>query len=72
MTTQLRLAIANGGLDVALQPIIDLETGALHAYEVLVRWRHEGREIDPSEFVTRHRARSRRGARSMGVEDRAG
>ncbi|MEZ5255473.1 MAG: EAL domain-containing protein [Ilumatobacteraceae bacterium] len=53
MTTQLRLAIANGGLDVALQPIIDLETGALHAYEVLVRWRHEGREIDPSEFVTR-------------------
>ena len=53
MTTELHLAIANGGLDVALQPICDLDTGATHALEVLVRWRHEGREIDPSEFVTR-------------------
>jgi diguanylate cyclase (GGDEF)-like protein len=53
MTTELHRAIANGSLQVALQPICDLTTDELHAFEALVRWRHEGREIDPSEFVTR-------------------
>ena len=53
MTTELHRAIANGGLTVALQPIADLTTGEVHAMEVLVRWVHEGREIDPSEFVMR-------------------
>lgn len=53
MTTELHRAIANGGLTVALQPIADLATGEVHAMEVLVRWEHDGREIDPSEFVMR-------------------
>ncbi len=53
MTTELHRAIAHGGLTVALQPIVDLETNEVHAMEVLVRWVHEGREIDPSEFVMR-------------------
>ena len=53
MTTELHRAIANGGLTVALQPIADLTTGEVYAMEVLVRWVHEGREIDPSEFVIR-------------------
>ena len=53
MTTELHRAIANGGLTVALQPIADLATREVHAMEVLVRWVHEGRAIDPSEFVMR-------------------
>ena len=53
MTTELHRAITHGGLTVALQPISDLVTGDVHAMEVLVRWVHEGRQIDPSEFVMR-------------------
>jgi diguanylate cyclase (GGDEF)-like protein len=53
MTTELRRAIRSGGLTMALQPIVDLETGDTRGWEALVRWVHEGREIDPSEFVTR-------------------
>ncbi|MGD9702926.1 MAG: putative bifunctional diguanylate cyclase/phosphodiesterase [Acidimicrobiia bacterium] len=53
MTTELRRAIANGSLTMALQPIIDLETRATRGWEALVRWVHEGREVDPAEFVTR-------------------
>jgi diguanylate cyclase (GGDEF)-like protein len=53
MTTELRRAIAHGGLTTAAQPIVDLFTGEVYAYEVLVRWSHGGKEIDPSEFVMR-------------------
>jgi diguanylate cyclase (GGDEF)-like protein len=53
MTTELRRAIATGGLTMVLQPIIDLETRATRGWEALVRWVHEGREIDPAMFVTR-------------------
>lgn len=53
MTTELRRAISIGGLTMVLQPIVDLETGGTRAWEALVRWVYEGREIDPSEFVTR-------------------
>jgi diguanylate cyclase (GGDEF)-like protein len=53
MTTELRRAIANGGLSMALQPIVDMETGETRAWEALVRWAHEGKEIDPAEFVVR-------------------
>jgi len=53
MTTELRRAISSGGLTMVLQPIIDLETGQARAWEALARWVHDGREIDPSEFVLR-------------------
>ncbi len=53
LSTELHRAIANGGLTIALQPIADLRTGEVHAMEALVRWNHEGREIDPSMFVMR-------------------
>ncbi len=53
MSTELHRAIITGGLTVAVQPIADLTSGVAHAMEVLVRWNHDGRQIDPSMFVMR-------------------
>lgn len=52
METALRRAIENDRLRLAYQPICDLATGQIVAFEALARWTHEdGREIPPTQFI---------------------
>ena len=44
-------AIAQRRVRAVLQPVIELSTGAVSAFEVLARWEHDGREVPPQEFV---------------------
>ena len=49
IASDLRDAIAADAVDVAVQPIVDLRTGALHSVEVLTRWRHpQLGDVDPA------------------------
>lgn len=50
--TELRRAVETGGLRLAMQPIIDLETGEIPGFEALARWNHRTRgPIAPTEFI---------------------
>ena len=40
LASDLRDALADGVVDVAVQPLLDLRTGAVHSVEVLARWAH--------------------------------
>ena len=51
LAAALAKAVAGGQLRVEYQPIVDLQTGAVHALEALARWRHAGVEIPPSVFI---------------------
>jgi Amt family ammonium transporter len=47
----LRQAVADGGIDVAYQPIVDAE-GAVRGLEALARWHHPTRgDIPPDQFI---------------------
>jgi diguanylate cyclase (GGDEF)-like protein/PAS domain S-box-containing protein len=49
---ELRQAIASGAFELAYQPIVDLTTARVVAFEALVRWRHPERGvIMPSDFI---------------------
>ncbi|MCB2060505.1 MAG: EAL domain-containing protein [Novosphingobium sp.] len=49
---ELRLALQRDELSIFFQPIIDLETGRVRAFEALVRWFHpEKGELRPDEFI---------------------
>ncbi len=49
---ELRLALQRDELSIFFQPIIDLETGRIRAFEALVRWFHpEKGELRPDEFI---------------------
>ncbi|HVM53160.1 MAG TPA: bifunctional diguanylate cyclase/phosphodiesterase [Acidimicrobiales bacterium] len=50
--TDLRVAIQDGSLTVAYQPIVDLETGSVVGVEALARWTHPTRgAVAPTEFI---------------------
>ncbi|HWU03968.1 MAG TPA: EAL domain-containing protein [Novosphingobium sp.] len=50
--TELRLALQRDELSVFFQPLIDLQTGKIRAFEALVRWFHpEKGELRPDEFI---------------------
>lgn len=50
--SELRTAIREGELVVHYQPVVDLETRAIVAYEALVRWQHPQRGLLlPDEFI---------------------
>jgi diguanylate cyclase (GGDEF)-like protein len=52
LTRDLRLAIEAGDLEVAYQPLVDLEKRTVVGYEALVRWYHpELGMIPPSEVI---------------------
>ena len=49
---ELRGAVADGQLELHMQPIVELAGGGLHGFEALVRWRHPERGlIPPAEFI---------------------
>ncbi len=49
---ELRQAILRNELSIFFQPIIDLNTGRIRAFEALVRWFHpEKGELRPDEFI---------------------
>ncbi len=49
---ELRLALQRDELSIFFQPIVDLETGRIRAFEALVRWFHpEKGELHPDEFI---------------------
>ncbi len=49
---ELRLALQRDELSIFFQPIVDLETGRIRAFEALVRWFHpEKGELRPDEFI---------------------
>ncbi len=50
--TDLRQALAEGGLTIAYQPIVSLSTGMVVSVEALARWNHPRRGmIPPDEFI---------------------
>jgi diguanylate cyclase (GGDEF)-like protein len=50
--TELRAAIQRDELSIFFQPIVDLESGRIRAFEALVRWFHpEKGELRPDEFI---------------------
>lgn len=52
VTSDLRVALAEGQLAVHYQPIVDLRTGKVRKAEALTRWTHPARgEIDPADFI---------------------
>ncbi|MFI0432675.1 MAG: putative bifunctional diguanylate cyclase/phosphodiesterase [Candidatus Nanopelagicales bacterium] len=52
LTGELRRAVELGQLDVAYQPIVSLDTGAIAGVEALARWHHPTRgSIPPDTFI---------------------
>lgn len=51
MESDMRHAVASDELIVNYQPIVSLETRQLVAFEALVRWRHNGETISPTDFI---------------------
>lgn len=52
LETELRSAIEDEQLQVALQPIIEIRTGRIRGYEALARWHHsDDGWIDPEQFI---------------------
>jgi diguanylate cyclase (GGDEF)-like protein/PAS domain S-box-containing protein len=53
MVSELRTAIACGGLQLHYQPQVDLQRGTCHAVEGLLRWEHPTLgKVSPAEFVS--------------------
>ena len=52
LETELRRAVADGGLEAHFQPLIDLESGTIAGCETLARWTHPNLgPISPVEFI---------------------
>jgi diguanylate cyclase len=44
-------AITNKEIGIAYQPIINVKTGCIDAFEALARWNHAGKAVSPQEFI---------------------
>jgi diguanylate cyclase (GGDEF)-like protein/PAS domain S-box-containing protein len=52
IAADLRAAIATEQFEILYQPIVSLQTGAVHKAEALLRWRHPTRGVlGPAEFI---------------------
>lgn len=47
----LSAAVANDRIDVAFQPQVSLKDGSHVGFEALARWRHNGNDVAPSDFI---------------------
>jgi diguanylate cyclase (GGDEF)-like protein/PAS domain S-box-containing protein len=52
LATDLRNAIAAGGLEVEYQPLVELATSRVAGVEALVRWPRAGDPVAPAEFLS--------------------
>jgi diguanylate cyclase (GGDEF)-like protein/PAS domain S-box-containing protein len=43
--------VGRGELRLVYQPLVDLQTGQLLGAEALLRWRHDGLDVEPMEFI---------------------
>jgi EAL domain-containing protein (putative c-di-GMP-specific phosphodiesterase class I) len=52
LKVDLARAIAEGGITLVYQPVVDLRSGEIRAYESLARWTHPERgPVSPAEFI---------------------
>jgi diguanylate cyclase (GGDEF)-like protein len=52
LETELRAALASSEFEIFYQPVYNVESGEISAFEALLRWRHPGRGIVmPDEFI---------------------
>ncbi len=52
LESELRSALVRDELDVRLQPIRRIASGAIAGYEALIRWQHPARgQVSPAEFI---------------------
>ena len=52
LEVDLRKAVAKGEFELNYQPLVDLASGRVDAFEALVRWRHPQRgQVSPDEFI---------------------
>nr|WP_231135131.1 EAL domain-containing protein [Motilibacter deserti] len=51
LTQSLRRAVTVGDLELRFQPVVGLRDGRLRGCEALVRWRRDGRIVEPAEFL---------------------
>lgn len=52
LEADLRTTLADGGLEVAYQPLVDAQTGKVLTFEALARWHHpELGTLNPTEFI---------------------
>jgi diguanylate cyclase (GGDEF)-like protein len=53
LEADLRVALRNHDLEVHYQPIVDVQTGAIHELEALARWHHPVRgPVSPAAFIS--------------------
>jgi diguanylate cyclase (GGDEF)-like protein len=72
LATDLREALLTGDVHIVVQPLVDLETGAVHSFEALARWDHPVMgEIAPGAFFAAAERSGLTPALSEHVLDRA-
>jgi predicted signal transduction protein with EAL and GGDEF domain len=52
LTSDLRLAVSRGELELFYQPLVEVQTGITQGYEALLRWHHPVRGmVSPADFI---------------------
>ncbi len=52
LTSDLRLAVSRGELELYYQPLVEVQTGITQGYEALLRWHHPVRGmVSPADFI---------------------
>jgi diguanylate cyclase (GGDEF)-like protein/PAS domain S-box-containing protein len=52
LTSDLRLAVSRGELELFYQPLVEVQTGVTQGYEALLRWHHPVRGmVSPADFI---------------------
>jgi diguanylate cyclase (GGDEF)-like protein len=72
LATDLRDALARDEIRIAVQPVVELDTGQVHSVEILARWRHpELGEVTPEAFFAAAERSGQTAALSARILDRA-